>query len=77
MLDARDALGESPVWCARNSVLYRVDILGKKLATLISETLDGGDHNTEWNTSTLPTGSYFYRLSTPVMTQTKQLIVAR
>ena len=31
VLDARDALGESPVWCPKERVLYRVDILGQKI----------------------------------------------
>ncbi len=53
------------------------NMLGEKLASLISETLDEGDHNINWNSAQLPSGKYFYRLSTRSMTITKQMTIVR
>lgn len=38
VLDTRDALGESPVWSAAESALYRVDILGERVHRWHPET---------------------------------------
>ncbi len=53
------------------------DILGVKIATLISEALEQGDHLVNWNTSTLVTGKYFYRIVTENTTQTKQMTIVK
>jgi L-ascorbate metabolism protein UlaG (beta-lactamase superfamily) len=53
------------------------DILGKKVATLISEKMSAGDHSIYWNASTIPSGMYFYRLQTEGFVETKKLIVLK
>jgi hypothetical protein len=53
------------------------DILGAKIASLVSSAVDAGDHRIEWNTSAIPAGKYFYRLETENMTLTKQMTVVR
>jgi len=40
------------------------DLLGKKIATLISAQLAAGDHVIEWHAGSLPSGLYFYKIET-------------
>ena len=39
------------------------DILGREVATLINEVQDAGNHNVQFNASTLASGIYFYRIN--------------
>jgi hypothetical protein len=38
--------------------------LGQIVETILDESLDKGDHQVTWNTEDLPSGIYFYRIST-------------
>ena len=40
------------------------NILGQKVATLVSERQPAGNHKVEWNASGFASGVYFYRLET-------------
>jgi len=53
------------------------NLLGKELATLISETLSPGYHSIQWDASGFSTGIYFYRLSTDLKVQTKKFIILK
>jgi hypothetical protein len=51
------------------------DVLGKEIATLVSEKQAAGEHAIRWNPVGLPGGVYFYRLQTGEFVATKKLIL--
>lgn len=51
------------------------DILGKEVATLVSENLSAGSYETDFDGSNLPSGVYFYRIETNEFTQVKKMIL--
>jgi hypothetical protein len=51
------------------------DILGKKLATLVSENQRAGYHRTEFNGSQLSSGVYFYKISADRFNQVHKMIL--
>jgi hypothetical protein len=53
------------------------DILGKQVATLISEKMSAGDHSLYWNASNIPSGMYFYRLQAGNNVETKKLVLIK
>ena len=38
------------------------DLIGREIATIVSEELSAGDHSYQWNAEGFPSGVYFYRL---------------
>ena len=58
-------------------ILEVYDMLGAKIAALISEELEAGNHSVKWNTSALVSGKYFYRIETENMTLTKQMTIVK
>jgi hypothetical protein len=50
------------------------DLLGKKIADLISEKMDAGDHSAVWDASKMPGGIYFYRLQAGNVLRTNALV---
>jgi len=53
------------------------DVLGKEVATIISEVMPAGNYSRQWNAENIPGGVYFYRLQTNLFTQTKKLVLLR
>lgn len=53
------------------------DIRGREIATLMDKDLNPGRHSTEFNAKNLPSGVYFYRLTTPTFTKTKKMALMR
>ena len=53
------------------------DLLGREVATLVNERLSPGTYAREWNATGMPSGVYFYRLSTPNFVQTRKLVLLR
>jgi hypothetical protein len=53
------------------------DLIGRELATLVSEELPAGNHSRQWIATGLSSGVYFYRLQTASFTQTRKLILLR
>ncbi|MGC8594438.1 MAG: carboxypeptidase regulatory-like domain-containing protein [Candidatus Kryptoniota bacterium] len=58
------------------------NILGEKVATLVNGTLNAGTHIVTFDArnssgSLLPTGVYFYRLSTPDFTATRKMLLLK
>jgi hypothetical protein len=53
------------------------DVLGRELATLINEMLEPGKHTVTFDASTLSSGVYFYRLTSPKATITRKMILLR
>lgn len=53
------------------------NLLGQRVATLVSERLTGGSYTSHWSSANVPSGIYFYRLETYRFIETKRLIVLR
>ena len=47
------------------------------LATLADGSFEAGQHSVEWNGSTVASGVYFYRLTTPEYTDTKKMVLLK
>ena len=53
------------------------NVLGQKVATLISEKQPAGNYNIEWDASNLASGIYLYRLQAGAYVETKKMIVMK
>jgi hypothetical protein len=53
------------------------DLLGKEVATIVSEELPAGNYKRIWNAENLASGIYFYRLQAGNFTETKKLILMK
>jgi hypothetical protein len=54
------------------------NLLGQKVATLVSEKKAAGSYKVEWNASSFASGVYFYKLETNAgFVQTKKLILLK
>jgi Secretion system C-terminal sorting domain len=51
------------------------NILGKEIATLVSEKQPAGEYTVRWNPVGVPSGVYFYRLKAEEFTATRKLIL--
>ncbi len=60
-----------------NIQLEVFDVLGRRVATLVSETQDRGQHVATWDASSLASGMYLYRLTSDNHTATRQLVIVR
>jgi len=62
----------------REHVTLKVfDVLGREIATLINGELNPGEHSVVYDTKNLPSGVYFYHLTTPTFSQTKSMEVLK
>jgi hypothetical protein len=53
------------------------DILGKQVAALIDKEQNRGSYEIPFDASFLPSGVYFYRLSSNKFTQTRKMIILK
>ena len=53
------------------------DLVGRDVATLVSEELTPGNYTCQWNAAGLPSGVYFYRLEAGSYVETKKLVLLR
>lgn len=53
------------------------NLLGEKVAELVSGEMDAGYHEKQWNASGLVSGIYFYRLQAGKFIETKKLILMK
>ncbi|MCX8056580.1 MAG: T9SS type A sorting domain-containing protein, partial [Ignavibacteria bacterium] len=53
------------------------DVLGREIQTLVAQELDAGKHSFEFDGTNLPSGIYFYRLSSGEFVQTKKMILQK
>lgn len=53
------------------------DILGKEVASLVNEMKEPGSYLVTFSASNLPSGIYFYRISSDKYTETKKLIILK
>jgi hypothetical protein len=54
-----------------------VDVLGRRMETLLDETKMAGAHTVDWNAANYPTGVYFYRMKAGVFVETKKLFLMK
>ena len=63
---------------ARTPVRLTVyDLLGREVAVLVNETLESGGYETTWDASGMPSGTYFYRLTSGTFVQTKKMVLLK
>jgi hypothetical protein len=53
------------------------DVIGREIATVVSEELSSGPHAYTWNAGALGSGVYFYRLQAGSFIETKKLILIK
>jgi hypothetical protein len=53
------------------------DILGREVATIVSEELFTGSYTRQWNTTGMPSGVFFYCLQAGVFTETKKMLLLK
>ena len=58
-------------------VLKVNDILGKEIQTLVNEKLQPGTYEVTFDGSNLPSGVYFYQLSTGNYSETKKMLMIK
>jgi len=54
-----------------------VDILGKKVATLVNELQEPGMYEVRWDASSYPSGVYFYQLQVGDFVETKRMLLLK
>lgn len=59
------------------SLLRIYDALGREISTLVSEELDPGTYEVNWDASNYPSGVYFYILSSGKFIQTKKMLLIK
>jgi L-ascorbate metabolism protein UlaG (beta-lactamase superfamily) len=53
------------------------DLLGRRVAVLVSEKLAAGRYSREWNAAEIPSGVYFCRLNAGSFSQTRKIILMK
>ena len=53
------------------------DLMGRKISTIVNNTLKAGSHQVVWQVSDLPSGIYFYRLESESHTASKSMVLLR
>jgi serine protease AprX len=54
-----------------------MNIMGKKIKTLVSEKKQAGNHQVQFDGSALPSGTYLYRISAGGKASTEKIVIAR
>jgi hypothetical protein len=54
-----------------------IDLLGREVATIVSEEMSAGNYSRQWNANGFSSGVYFYRLQAGSFIETKKLILLR
>jgi hypothetical protein len=54
-----------------------LDLLGREVATIVSEELAAGSYTQQWNAGGLPSAIYLYRLQAGSFAETKKLVLLR
>jgi hypothetical protein len=53
------------------------NLLGQKLATLVSEQQNAGNHQVEWNAHNMPTGVYYYVINAGEFYQVRKMVLLK
>lgn len=68
---------ETPYMASLPTNLVVYDILGREIQTLINKNLSPGNYEVEFDATELPSGIYFYKLSSGNFTETKKMMLIR
>jgi hypothetical protein len=50
---------------------------GERVALLVDDVLKAGGYQVEWNASDVPSGAYYFRLTTGAWSQTRRMVVVK
>ena len=53
------------------------DLLGREVASIVSEEMSAGTFSRQWNAAKMSSGIYFYRLQAGLFTETKRLLLLK
>jgi hypothetical protein len=53
------------------------DLIGREIATIVSEELSAGNYSRQWNAANMSSGIYYYHLQAGSFAETKKLILLR
>jgi hypothetical protein len=53
------------------------DLLGREVAVLVNEVKQAGTYSISFNASALPSGVYFYKLTSGSFAQTKRMVLIK
>jgi uncharacterized delta-60 repeat protein len=53
------------------------DILGKEVSVLINQNLEAGTHNITFSSNSLPSGTYFYKISAGEKTEIRKMVLIK
>jgi hypothetical protein len=56
------------------TTLKLYDVLGKEVATLVNGELEAGQHEVTFDASSLPSGTYFYTLTSGSFAETRKMM---
>jgi photosystem II stability/assembly factor-like uncharacterized protein len=63
---------------SRSFVTLKIfDVMGRDVATVVSEEMPAGSYSRQWNASGVSSGMYFYRMQAGDFVQTKKLLLVR
>jgi hypothetical protein len=63
---------------AKSFVTIKIyDVVGKEVATIVSEEMPAGNYTRQWNAIDSPSGMFFCRMQTGSFTETKKLILLK
>lgn len=68
---------EFAVPVSSNVKLAVYDITGKEIAVLVNSSLRPGIYRADWNAADMPSGAYFYKLTTGNYTETRRMILVK
>ena len=60
-----------------NVKLVLFDMLGREVTALVNEQLNQGEYEVNWNASSFPSGTYFYKLIAGDYTETKKMVLVK
>lgn len=62
---------------AGNVRLVVFDITGKEIAVLVNEKMKAGSYNADWDAANMPSGVYFYRITSGSFSSVKKMILVK
>ncbi len=63
---------------SRSFVTLKIfDVMGREVASVISQKMAAGSYSRKWNASGFPSGVYFYQLQAGAYTETKRLVLMK
>jgi hypothetical protein len=51
--------------------------IGEEVAELLNKNIEAGNHNVIFNATNLPTGAYFYRITSDNFSETKKILLVK